>query len=192
VSDRTDQAPDKPLVWHFHPTHLKEYTMPIFKTTAGAKTSAVSDAIALLTKDHRDVKKLFTAYKKLADSQASVSERQDIATQICEALSAHAKVEEEIFYPALHDAGVNAVDELDEAEVEHGSIKDLVAQIQAMDPDEDLYDAKVKVLGEYVDHHVKEEEGEMFPKAEKSGLDLEELGGQLKTRKEELLEARAH
>ena len=169
--------------------------MPTSKTTSAAaktatkKSSSGSDAIALLTKDHRDVKKLFTAYQKLTDGDAPASERQEIANQICEALTVHATVEEEIFYPALGDADVNAIDQLDEAEVEHGSIKDLIAQIQAMDPDEELYDAKVKVLGEYVDHHVKEEEGEMFPKAEKSGLDLDELGQQLKTRKEELMEA---
>ena len=87
---------------------------------------------------------------------------------------------------------LDAEDELDEAQVEHASLKELIAQIKSMDPDETLYNAKVKVLGEYVDHHVKEEEGEMFPKAKKSGLELDELGQQIKSRKEELQGAGLH
>ena len=79
-------------------------------------------------------------------------------------------------------------DLLDEAEVEHASAKDLIAQIQGMDADDDLYDAKVTVLGEYVDHHVKEEEGEMFPKCKKADMDLVELGAELEARKAELME----
>lgn len=150
---------------------------------------ADNDAIALLTKDHRDVKKLFTAYQDLVDENASADERQEIADQICEALTAHATAEEEIFYPAVRAAAQNADEELDEAEVEHSSLKELIAQIQEMEPDDALYDAKVKVLGEYVEHHVKEEEREMFPKAKKTKLDMEELGGQIKARKEELQES---
>lgn len=151
------------------------------------KAAAPNDAIALLTKDHRDVKKLFTAYQHLVDKKAPAEERQQIAEEICEALSAHATAEEEIFYPAVREAAKNADDELDEAEVEHSSLKELITQIQDMEPDDDLYDAKVKVLGEYVEHHVKEEEGEMFPKAKKTKLDMEELGEQIKARKEEFL-----
>ena len=153
-------------------------------TTAPASTS--NDAIALLIKDHRDVKKLFTSYQKLMDEEAPAAQRLAIAQEICDALTLHATVEEEIFYPALREATADADDELDEAEVEHTSVKELVAQIKSMEPDEDLYDAKVKVLGEYVDHHVKEEEGEMFPKAKKSGVDLDGIGLQIKDRKEEL------
>lgn len=156
-------------------------------TKKPVKTAEDSDAITLLTKDHRDVKKLFTAFQKLADAKAPAEELQEIAIQICEALTAHAAVEEEIFYPALREAAVNADDELDEAEVEHSSVKDLIAQIQAMDPNDELYNAKVKVLGEYVDHHVQEEEKEMFPKAEKARLDMDELGSLLQARKQELL-----
>ena len=83
---------------------------------------------------------------------------------------------------ALDDDGL-----LDEAEVEHASAKDLIAQIQSMEPDDDLYDAKVTVLGEYIDHHVEEEENEMFPKCQKADMDLQQLGEQLSTRKAELL-----
>ena len=102
-------------------------------------------------------------------------------------LTAHATIEEEIFYPAARDAGVEG-DLLDEAEVEHASAKDLIAQIRSMSPDDDLYDAKVKVLGEYVDHHVREEEDEMFPKCRKADMDLAELAQQLSERKAELME----
>ncbi len=157
-----------------------------------AKSSSKDDAIALLKKDHRDVKKLFTAYQKLADSEASAEERLEIAQEICESLTVHATVEEEIFYPALREAADEAKEELDEAEVEHASVKDLIAQIEAMNPDDALYNATVKVLGEYVTHHVKEEEGEMFAKAKKSGIELDEIGEQIKARKEELLGTSLH
>jgi hemerythrin superfamily protein len=98
----------------------------------------------------------------------------------------HATTEEEIFYPAAREA-VDDDDLLDEAEVEHASAKDLIAQIEAGSPSDPLYDAKVKVLGEYVRHHVKEEEGELFPKVKKAKVDLAELGLAIVARKEELL-----
>ena len=95
-------------------------------------------------------------------------------------------VEEEIFYPAVRSAAEDAADLMDEAEVEHASAKDLIAQIREMDPEDDLYDAKVKVLGEQVAHHVQEEEMQMFPKAKKAGLDLVALADEMLGRKEEL------
>ena len=154
--------------------------------TAKKSTSKTStDAIALLTQDHADVKALFKKYKQLCESGADGSEKEAIALEICTQLTAHATVEEEIFYPATRAEDTD--DLLDEAEVEHGTAKDLIAQIEDMEPDDDLYDAKVTVLGEYIDHHVKEEEGELFPKARKLGIDLGELGAQMKARKEELL-----
>ena len=138
---------------------------------AAAKKAAATDAIKLLTADHADVKKLFKEYEKLADAEADGEERQALAEQICDMLTVHATIEEEIFYPAARDA-VDEQDLLDEAEVEHASAKDLIAQIQEMDADEELYDAKVKVLGEYVNHHVQEEENELFPQCKSAGLDL--------------------
>jgi len=101
-------------------------------------------------------------------------------------LTAHATIEEEIFYPAARDAGVEG-DLLDEAEVEHASAKDLIAQIRSMSPDDDLYDAKVRVLGEYIDHHVDEEEGEIFPRCREAKMDLAGLGESIAERKSELL-----
>ena len=151
-------------------------------TAAAAKT----DATILLTRDHTEVHKLFKQYEKLADAQAAASDRQALAEEICMKLTIHATSEEEIFYPAAREAGIES-DLLDEAEVEHASAKDLIAQIRAMTPDEDLYDAKVKVLGEYIDHHVKEEEEEMFPKCRKSAMDLADLAARLAERKAQLL-----
>ena len=148
-------------------------------------TNANPDAIQLLTEDHKEVKKLFKAYEKLVKDEAEGSERQSLAEQICKMLTVHATIEEEIFYPAAREA-LPDQDLLDEAEVEHASAKDLIAQIQAMGPEDDLYDAKVTVLGEYIDHHVKEEETEMFTKVKKAKLDMEQLGEEMSARKEEL------
>ena len=154
------------------------------KKAAGAPRA--SNAIVLLTADHREVKRLFKAYGKLIKNDAEAGERQALARQICQMLTAHATVEEEIFYPAAREA-IGEADLLAEAEVEHASAKSLIAQIESMRPDEALYDAKVTVLGEYVDHHVQEEEGEMFPKCRESGMNLKALGASMATRKQELL-----
>lgn len=161
------------------------------KTTAkhasGAVKSGPKDAVQLLTADHKEVKGLFTRYQKLVDDDAGAEERQTLAEQICAMLTVHATIEEEIFYPAAR-AALEDEDMLDEAEVEHASAKDLIAQIEGMGADDDLYDAKVTVLGEYIDHHVKEEEGEMFPKCKKADMDLPALGEELAARKAELME----
>ena len=150
-----------------------------------AKTEKREDAIKLLTKDHREVEALF---KQFEDSKEDKAEKADIVAQICDALSAHAEIEEEIFYPAAREAlSEKGEDLLDEAEVEHASIKSLVAQLEDAEPDEELYDAKVKVLTEYVKHHVKEEEGELFPKVKKTDLDLDALGAEMFERKTEIM-----
>ena len=146
------------------------------------------DAIQLLTQDHKDVKALFKDYEKLVKADADDDEKLDIAQQICLKLTVHATVEEELFYPAARDVLGDEADLVDEADVEHASAKELIAQIESSSPaDDDHFDAKVKVLGEYIDHHVKEEEGEMFPKVKKSDLDLSALGQELASRKEDLL-----
>ncbi|MGK5023208.1 hemerythrin domain-containing protein [Janthinobacterium sp. RB2R34] len=141
------------------------------------------NAISLLMKDHQNVKALFTQYEGLSDR--SFATKKKLAEQICHELTVHTQVEEEIFYPAvrrpIHDG-----DLMDEAVVEHASAKELIAQILAMDPSEDLYDAKVTVLSEQIEHHVKEEESDMFPKVRKTGVDLDALGEQIAARKEEL------
>jgi hemerythrin superfamily protein len=147
--------------------------------------SKQQDAIKLLMADHDEVETLFKQFQKSKDGAA---EKGEIVEQICKALTVHAEIEEEIFYPAARDALADAGEEImDEAEVEHASIKSLVEQLQDADPDDDMYDAKVKVLCEYVMHHVKEEEGKMFPKVKKADLDLDDLGAELAERKTELM-----
>lgn len=143
--------------------------------------SAPSDAIALLEQDHREVEAMFEQFEQL-DSKA---EKAKLAAKICVALTMHAAIEEELLYPPAHEEIEE--DLVDEAMVEHDSAKQLIAEIEAMKPSDHLYDAKVKVLGEYVKHHVKEEENEMFPQLRSSDLDLEDLGEQLMQRKAELL-----
>lgn len=103
-------------------------------------------------------------------------------------LTVHATIEEEIFYPAAYEA-LDDDDLLDEAEVEHASAKALIAEIEASQVGEPLFDAKVTVLGEYIDHHVQEEEKELFPECRASGMDLKALGEQLAARKAELMAA---
>jgi hemerythrin-like domain-containing protein len=150
---------------------------------------AAPDACSLLDTDHKNVKKMFTAYEELAHSRAAGApdKKRELAQQICMELTVHTQIEEEIFYPAVREA-IKDTDLLDEAEVEHASAKDLIAQLQDATDIDEKFDAKVKVLGEYIDHHVKEERNELFPKARAAhGLDLVGMREQLAQRKEELI-----
>lgn len=152
-------------------------------------TRSEKDACDLLDADHKAVKKLFKAYEELMKSRGRTvaQKKMDLAHQICNELTVHAQIEEEIFYPALR-AALKDTDMLAEAEVEHASAKDLIAQIEGAGAVDEMFDAKVTVLGEYIDHHVKEERNEMFPKARSARkLDLIALRDQLQARKEELL-----
>jgi hemerythrin superfamily protein len=142
------------------------------------------DAIAMLMADHKKVKGLFEQFKKLKEDGED-DEKAALVEQICFELTVHAELEEEIFYPAVREQ-IGDEDLMDEAEVEHAGAKDLIAQLESMEPGDDLYDAKVTVLGEQVDHHVKEEEGEMFPKVRKAKVDTAALGAEMASRKEEL------
>lgn len=154
---------------------------------------AAPDACSLLDADHRKVKKLFGEYETLTASRAATvkQKKRDLANQICMELTVHAQIEEEIFYPALRSA-IKDTDLLDEAEVEHGTAKDLIAQLESATDTDEMFDAKVKVLGEYIDHHVKEERNELFVKARAArGLDLVAMRDQLAARKEKLMEEHA-
>jgi hypothetical protein len=146
------------------------------------KTMREADAVDLLTDDHLEVGALFKQYEKLAKKEAPADQRRTLAQTICDMLKAHTTIEEEIFYPAARRAGVDA-DLLDEADIEHASAKDLIAQIEGGNPGDDHYDAKVKVLGEYITHHVVEEHTEMFPKCRRSAMDLVGLRGEMEARK---------
>ncbi|PIC00949.1 hemerythrin domain-containing protein [Caulobacter sp. X] len=140
-------------------------------------------AIRLLKQDHREVEKMFAEYEQLE----SDSEKLALFNQIALALKVHTQIEEEVLYP--ESRGEVEDDLIDEAYVEHDSAKKLIAEIEAMKPGQEFYDAKVKVLGEYIKHHVKEEEqpGGFFAQAKKGDEDLEAMGERMKARKEELM-----
>ena len=140
-------------------------------------------AVTLLKKDHREVEGWFDEYEQLeADA-----EKLALFNKIALALKVHTRIEEEIFYP--EERGQIEDDMLDEAYVEHDGAKKLIAEIEAMRPSDEYYDAKVKVLGEYIKHHVKEEEqpGGLFAQAKKGDEDLDAMGERLKARKDELM-----
>jgi hemerythrin superfamily protein len=149
-----------------------------------AGSAPATDAIELILQDHEEVKAMFEKYEGLSDR--SIASKRRLALEICLALTKHTAIEEEIFYPAVREAARDSEDMMDEAIVEHAAAKDLIAQIIAMEPTEDLYDAKVKVLSEQIEHHVQEEETEMLPKARSAKLDLQALGEEMMTRKEEV------
>lgn len=144
------------------------------------------DALELLTADHEDVKVLFADYEELVSDGASAADRALLAREICCALIAHTTAEEEIFYPAAR-AAIDEPELLDQAEVEHGSAKALIAQIQRMNPSDEQYDALVMQLQEAIDQHVHEEENDLFPRVQESDMDLQALGEQIAQRKEEVL-----
>ena len=151
-----------------------------------SSTTANQDAFALLTADHQRVKSLFKEFESLKD-EGDDDQKATLVETICNELTIHAQIEEEIFYPALRDA-IDDEDLMDEADVEHASAKQLIAQLEQLEVGGDHYDATVTVLGEYIDHHVKEEEGEMFSKARKADIDSAALGEELAIRKAELKE----
>ena len=153
-------------------------------STQGGMPGA-QDAIALLTADHKEVSDMFEQFENLSDRAKATKAK--LTKKICDALIAHTTIEEEIFYPAVREALKEGDDMVDEAVVEHASAKDLIQQLQEMDPDDDLYDAKVKVLSEQIDHHVEEEEEEMFKQARTTKLDMVALGQEMAQRKQEIL-----
>ena len=147
-----------------------------------AKKVVEVDAIAMLKADHKKVSGLFAEF----EMARSATTKKRLVAMICTELSVHAQVEEEIFYPAVKAALKDKV-LIPEAVVEQATMKALIAQIQDIQPDGEMYDARVKVLAEYVKHHVKEEHTEMFPKAKNTRLDMRALGEQMATRKSDLL-----
>ena len=155
-------------------------------TKRGGSGTQAQDAIGMLMADHSKVKKLFSDFSKLRE-EGSNEDKSAIVYQICNELKIHTELEEEIFYPAVRKA-IDDSDLMDEALVEHAGAKDLIAQLEDASPDDDLYDAKVSVLGEQIDHHVKEEEGEMFPKAKKAKVDTDALGATMLKRKIALMD----
>lgn len=141
-------------------------------------------ALELLSTDHRKVEAMFDRYEEMVEED-DVS-RIALAQRICMELTVHALVEEELFYPWLRE-NLDDMHLLEEAYVEHKSAKQLIAEIEAQGEVDETYDAKVKVLGEYIKHHVKEEEDEIFPKVSSETEELDELGQELAARKAELM-----
>lgn len=152
------------------------------KATAPPKAQ---DATVLLRADHKLVSGLFAEY----ESTRSVARKKSLVAQICAELSVHAQLEEEVFYPAVKAALKDHL-LIPEAVVEHATLKELIAQVEGIEPDGEMFDARIKVLSEYVKHHVKEEQNEIFPKAKSAGVDMTELGAQIAQRKAELLAER--
>ena len=157
-------------------------TTAMQKKTKQDSSSKVQDAIALLRADHKLVSALFAEYEKAS----STSKKKMLVSQICTELSVHAQVEEEIFYPAVKQA-LRDKEMIPEALVEHATLKVLIGQVEGIEPDGEMFDAKIKVLSEYVKHHVKEEQNEIFPQAKSTKLDMVELGSRMAARKKVVL-----
>jgi hemerythrin superfamily protein len=141
-----------------------------------------ADVVALLKQDHAEVKKLFQQFEKAEDDD----DKEQIARKICLMLTVHATCEEELVYPAAREV-LDDEELIPEAEVEHETAKSLIAQIEEGTPGDERFDALVKVLGEYINHHVAEEEGEVLPKLKRKGIDVRDLGAAVQARKAELM-----
>jgi len=144
-------------------------------------------ALELLMADHRAVEELFDKFEQEKDGDEAT--RRDIAQRICNELAVHAQVEEELLYTWLREnLDEDDMEMVEEAQVEHNTAKDLIAQLEGATEIDEQYNAKVKVLGEYTRHHVNEEENEMFPKVRDMQEELDELGQEIAARKDELKE----
>ncbi|ANP47051.1 hemerythrin domain-containing protein [Candidatus Viadribacter manganicus] len=154
------------------------------RTTTRTEPAPGPDALKMLKAEHREVDAWFKEFEKTTNG----SRKHKLAKQICTALRLHTQIEEEIFYPACREVGLEP-DMMDEADVEHDAAKKLIKEIEGGKPGDDHWSAKVKVLGEMIRHHVKEEEGlgGIFAKARRSDLDLDDLGARMKARKEALI-----
>ena len=154
----------------------------------GTSKSEQQNAIELLTADHERVKKLFKEFEKIKDSDDQESCIENVKSA-CAELRVHSMIEEEIFYPAVRSKADQELEELlNEADVEHASVDQLIDKLAEIEPSDGMYKAHFMVICEYVKHHVQEEEKEMFPKVRKlKELDLDELGIELQARKEDLM-----
>lgn len=145
------------------------------------------DAIELLTRDHDRVIQLFAAFSRMDEEEDEHVNKAALVKLTCSEIAIHSRIEEELFYPAMRE-WLDTQELLDEAQVEHDQAKQLIAELEVMNPDDDLYDAKFAVLGEYIRHHIEEEQSKIFPKARKATIDLENLAIEIMHRKEELQE----
>ena len=146
--------------------------------------SKAPQAIEMLKEDHQKVERAFKEFEKMNREDTEACKQ--LILGVCEDLEVHTSLEEEVFYPAVREA-IEDDDIMNEAAVEHETAKMLIEQLENMDADDPNYFATFTVLGEYVRHHIKEEEGEMFPEAKKADLAMDELADRMRARKEELL-----
>jgi selenocysteine-specific translation elongation factor len=146
-----------------------------------------ADALELLRADHEKVKTMFREFDTLKGKDDEDRRKTELVDEICYELTLHAMLEEEIFYPVLRSA-IDDDELLDEADIEHAGARELIGQLEVMMPGDDHFDATVTVLGEEVEHHIDKEESELFDAARNAGIDLDDLGEQLASRKEELEE----
>ncbi|MET0293698.1 MAG: hemerythrin domain-containing protein [Phenylobacterium sp.] len=152
------------------------------KNKTASRRTTQQDAVALLKADHREVEGWFSQFEKAT----AEGRKAELAEKICTALKVHTQIEEELVYPASREF-VDDEEIVNEAYVEHDSAKKLIAEIEGMEASDEMFDAKVKVLSEMIQHHVEEEEKEYFPQLQKSEMDLKAVGEQLKARKQELM-----
>lgn len=157
---------------------MENQTTPIHSQNS----NKAQNATELLIADHKHVSALFTELEKAP----SIAEKKRIVSKICTELTVHGQIEEEIFYPAVKLA-LKDKELIPEARVEHATLKTLVDQVRGIEPDGEIFDAKIEVMHEYVKHHVKEEQEKMFPKATATNLNMMELGTKLSERKAQLL-----
>ena len=156
------------------------------RTTQKPATAVKSNAFTLLKEDHKKVKKLFKEFQSIKKRDDSDERKSELVKELCREITVHSQIEEEIFYPSARQA-IGDEDVMEEAGIEHASVKQLVSQLGSMEPGDPHYDAIVKVMGEYVEHHVREEEDQMFPMLKKAKLDAKGLGEQITKRKGELM-----
>lgn len=154
---------------------------------SGRTKTTENDVLGLLAADHKNVTKMFEQFEKMKKDGDDES-KQKLVERACAALTLHARLEEEIFYPVARETLEDADVLLDEAQVEHACAKQLITELNAMRPGDELYEAKFTVLGEYVKHHIEEEEKQIFPKMKKTGIDLESMAEELRHRRAELRE----
>src|SRR5262245_61477332 len=161
--------------------------MPRQSTTSRARAARAdqNDAVSMLMEDHKNVQKLFRDFEKAHEKQDDET-CQQIATRVCTELEVHTTLEEELFYPAAREALGEDEELIDEAEIEHQSAKDLISELRAMDGSDSKFAPTFTVLAEYVRHHIKEEEREMFPRVKKAKLDVDALGQEMAARKAQL------